>query len=115
MREFNDFIYFYVPTINIKPAWYRFYFFVRKDLKDYKNLRNQVIQKLRKKKIVCNFGSCPEIYLEKAFKNSKFKLKKRLKNSKILGETSIALDINHTLTKKQVLLNSKKFIQQSKN
>ena len=112
--EFNDFLYFYDPPVNIKPAWYRFYFFIRKDLIDYKNLRNQVIQDLRKKKIICNFGSCPEIYLEKAFKDSKYKLNKRLPNCKILGETSIALDINHTLTKKNIQLNSKIIYQTMK-
>ena len=45
----------------------------------------------------CFSGSCPEIYLEKSFKKLKnFKIK-RLKNCKILGETSLALDVNHTL------------------
>ena len=43
-------------------------------------------------------GSCPEIYLEKSFKNLKNFKTIRLKNCKILGETSIALDINHTLS-----------------
>jgi len=107
-KKFDNYFYFYQPKLNIKHAWYRFYFFLRRDVRNYKKLRNKIVQELKKKRIICNYGSCPEIYLEKAFKNSKFKLKKRLKNSKILGETSIALDINHTLTKKQVLLNSKK-------
>jgi dTDP-4-amino-4,6-dideoxygalactose transaminase len=111
LKEFNNFLYFYDPPINIKPAWYRFYIFVRKDLKGYKNLRNQVIQEFRKKKIICNYGSCPEIYLEKAFRNSRFKLGKRLHNCKILGQTSIALDVNHTLAKKDIHLNSKKIYQ----
>ena len=45
----------------------------------------------------CFTGSCPEIYLEKAFKKLHNFKHKRLNNCKILGETSIALDINHTL------------------
>tara|TARA_B110000008_G_C16974232_1_gene565177 strand:+ start:4043 stop:5221 length:1179 start_codon:yes stop_codon:yes gene_type:complete len=106
-NKFNGFLYFYKPKSNIKPAWYRFYIFLKRDIKNYKKLRNIIVRELRKKKIICNFGSCPEIYLEKAFKNSKFKLNKRLKNSKILGETSIAFDVNHTLTKKKIHNNSK--------
>ena len=55
----------------------------------------------------CFTGSCPEIYLEKSFKKLKNFRITRLKNCKILGETSNALDINHTLTqakhKKKVL------------
>ena len=46
---------------------------------------------------MCFSGSCPEIYLEKAFKNLENRRFKRLKNCKKLGETSIALDVNHTL------------------
>ena len=106
-NKFNGFLYFYKPKLNIKPAWYRFYIFLKRDIKNYKKLRNIIVRELRKKKIICNFGSCTEIYLEKAFKNSKFKLNKRLKNCKILGETSIAFDVNHTLTKKKIHNNSK--------
>ena len=56
---------------------------------------------LKKKKLKCFTGSCPEIYLEKAFKDLKYFRYKRLKNCKILGETSIALDVNHTLSYSQ--------------
>ena len=47
----------------------------------------------------CFTGSCPEIYLEKSFRKLKDYKMLRLKNCKILGETSLALDINHTLSK----------------
>ena len=53
---------------------------------------------LKQKNIKCFTGSCPEIYLEKSFKKlNKFKIK-RLRVCKLLGETSIALDLNHTLS-----------------
>lgn len=107
-KKFSDYFYFYEPPKNTKPAWYRFYIFIKKDLKNYKNLRDKIVEEFTKKKIKCNYGACPEIYLEKAFKNSRFKLNKRLNNCKVLGETSIALDINHTLTKKEISLNCKK-------
>ena len=88
----------YYPSYEIKSAWYRFYFFIKKDIKYYKKLRFEIIHRFKKKKLKCFTGSCPEIYLEKAFKNTKLYKSKRLNNCKILGETSLALDINHTLS-----------------
>ena len=90
----------YFPPKNIKSAWYRFYFFIRTDIKNYKKKRIQIIKKLGEKKIRCFTGSCPEIYLEKSFQKLKDYKKIRLKNCKRLGETSIALDVNHTLNYK---------------
>ena len=56
----------------------------------------------------CFTCSCHEIYLEKSFKKLKGFKQKRLKNCKILGETSIALDLDHTtkyhLHKKNLLI-----------
>tara|TARA_X000000950_G_scaffold286590_1_gene395961 strand:- start:1560 stop:2726 length:1167 start_codon:yes stop_codon:yes gene_type:complete len=87
----------YFPPKNIKSAWYRFYFFIKIDVTNYKKRRIQIIKKLGEKKIKCFTGSCPEIYLERSFKKLKNYKKIRLKNCKRLGTTSIALDVNHTL------------------
>ena len=114
-KRHENLIYFYLPPKNIKPAWYRFYIFLNKKIKNKKFLRDQIIKKLKQKNIVCYYGACPEIYLEKAFKSSKFRLNKRLKNCKLLGETSIALDINHTLSKKIIHLNQKKIFEVMKS
>ena len=56
---------------------------------------------LKQKNLRCFTGACPEIYLEKSFKKLNDFNQVRLKNCKILGETSIALDINHTLKESQ--------------
>ena len=82
-------------------SFYRYYFFL-----DFKKMKNKISREdliflLKRNKIECNIGSCPEIYLEKAF-SDKFKIK-RLTNAKFLGETSVALFINHNFTKKQEL------------
>ena len=45
-------------------------------------------------------GSCPEIYLEAFFKN-KYKFK-RLNNAKFLGERSLCLKIDQTISRKTV-------------
>ena len=95
ISKYQNYIYGHFPSRNIKCAWYRFYFFLKTDVKDYQKIRFKIIKNLKRNNLKCFTGSCPEIYLEKSFK--KFKTK-RLKNCKILGETSIALDVNHTLT-----------------
>jgi dTDP-4-amino-4,6-dideoxygalactose transaminase len=97
ISKYNKYLYSFYPSNKIKSAWYRCYFFIKNDVKNYKNIRFRIIKKLNKKNLRCFTGSCPEIYLEKSFKKLKNFKQKRLKNSKILGETSIALDINHTL------------------
>lgn len=107
-EKFNNFFYFYKPPSNIKNAWYRFYVFIKKDLKNFQSIRDKIIYNLNKNGILCYYGACPEIYLENAFKNSNYRSKKRLYNCSILGKTSIALDINHTLSKKTININSKK-------
>ena len=78
-------------------------------------MRSEIIKKLKQKKIICYYGACPEIYMEKAFKKSKFKLNKRLTNCKLLGETSIALDVNHTLSNKIISSNNKKINEAMNN
>ena len=91
----------YYPPRNIKSAWYRFYFFLKPDIKKFQQIRFKIISNLKKSGIKCFTGSCPEIYLEKAFKNKKNLRVKRLENCKILGKTSLAFDMNHTLSQKQ--------------
>ena len=114
ISKYNKYFYSYYPSKNIKSAWYRFYFFLKKDVKNYKKIRLKIIKNLNQNNLKCFTGSCPEIYLEKSFRKLKNFKSKRLINSKILGETSIALDVNHTLKyslHKRKLLKLKKEIE----
>lgn len=108
ISKYKNYFNCYYPPKKIKSAWYRFYFFLRPDIKNYKTLRFKIIENLKKNNINCSTGSCPEIYLEKAFKKLNNFKSTQLSNCKSLGETSIALDINHTLKisnhKKKILL-----------
>tara|TARA_B100000579_G_C22732854_1_gene805143 strand:- start:17 stop:1183 length:1167 start_codon:yes stop_codon:yes gene_type:complete len=101
IKKYHHYLYSYYPSKEIKSAWYRFYFFVKRDIKYYKNIRFKIIRNFKQKDIKCFTGSCPEIYLEKSFRKLQNFKQIRLKNCKILGETSIALDINHTLNYSQ--------------
>lgn len=107
--KYQDYIYCYYPPKKIKSAWYRFYFFIKTDIKNYKSIRLKIIESLKKNKIKANTGSCPEIYLEKSFQKLKKFKSIRLKNAQILGKTSIALDINHTLSMAMYKKNLLKF------
>ena len=97
ISKYQDYFNCYYPSKRIKSAWYRFYFFLKKDIKNHQKLRFKIIKDLRKNNLRCFTGSCPEIYLEKAFKKLNNFKPTRLNNCKILGETSIAIEINHTL------------------
>lgn len=97
VSKYQNYFNCYYPKISIKSGWYRFYFFIKKDIKSYQKIRFKIIKELKSQNIKCFTGSCPEIYLEKSFKKLKNYKIRRLKNCKVLGETSIALDVNHTL------------------
>ena len=68
-KKFKNLFQFYEPPEYIKPSWYRFYIFIKRNKKNIKNFRDQIIKNLKKKNIICYYGACPEIYLEKVFKN----------------------------------------------
>ncbi len=71
-------------------AFYRLNLFINNN----KIKQDKLIKYLKKNKINCGVGSCPEIYREKIFKRLKHFPKKRLSNAKLLGETSITFPIN---------------------
>jgi dTDP-4-amino-4,6-dideoxygalactose transaminase len=101
ISEFPESFISYLPPKNIKSAHYRFYFFIRDNIKKYQNIRLQIIKKLKRNDIKCFTGACPEIYLEKAFKKLNNNQFERLKNCKHLGKTSLAFEVNHTLSNLQ--------------
>lgn len=84
---------------NIHHAFYKYYIFInKKNLKTGWN-RDIIIEEFNRLNIPCFTGSCPEIYRENAFKTINYKIKKRLKNARQLGETSIVFLVHPTLTK----------------
>lgn len=95
--KYPKYISCYFPPKHIKSAWYRFYFFIKNNTSNQKQIRFQIIKNLKKDNIKCFTGACPEIYLEKSFKKLKNIKFERMKNCKLLGSTSLALEVNHTL------------------
>jgi len=97
ISKYPNYFYSHYPSKQIKSAWYRFYFYLKKDIKNFQKIRFNIIKSLNENDMKCFAGACPEIYLEKSFRKLKNFKQKRLKNCKYLGEISIALDVNHTL------------------
>ena len=95
-----------VPENESYHAYYKYYVFIKpEELKAAWN-RDAVIDALNKSGIPCNTGICPEIYREKAFRTSKYKMHGGGKDkdgtylpvAKKLGETSIMFMVHPTLS-----------------
>ena len=87
---------------NIYHVYYRYYLFInKKKLRKGWN-RDRIIREILNFGIPCFFGSCPEIYLEKAFRNDNKFIKNRLSVAKELGETSIAFLVHPTMTETDI-------------
>ena len=93
-----------VPEIAdyIDHAAYKCYLFVnKKELKKKWN-REKIVSEIRKKGVPCEYGVCPEVYLEKAFDNTEYRPKKRLQAARELGDSSLAFLVHPTLTKDEI-------------
>jgi dTDP-4-amino-4,6-dideoxygalactose transaminase len=99
--EFNHKSWKFFHKGNVHAA-YKCYIFIKKDRLKAGWNRNKIIQEITKSGIPCFSGSCSEVYLEKAFKKSNIKPKKRLDVAKELGDTSLCLLIHPTITKKEI-------------
>lgn len=91
---------FRVPVIPqyIDHAAYKCYIFINGNAE----IRDKIISYINKKGVPCYSGSCSEVYLEKAFDNTKFRPIKRLPIAKKLGETSLVFLVHPTLTKGEI-------------
>jgi dTDP-4-amino-4,6-dideoxygalactose transaminase len=112
----SDLDIFRIPKVakDIKHAWYKYYLFINTNkLKKGWN-RQRVISRLNDLGVPCFEGSCPEVYLEEAFKSSVNKQEGRLKNAKLLGETSIMLLVHPTLTNSDIDKTCKSLVEVNK-
>ena len=60
--------------------------------------RDRIMQVINDQQVACYSGSCSEVYLEKAFDNTPWRPKVRLKNAVDLGETSLMFLVHPTLS-----------------
>ncbi len=93
-----------VPTVPeyIEHAAYKCYVFVEpSELKEGWD-RNRIIYEVSRCGIPCFSGSCPEVYMEKAFENTPLRPKPRLPVAKELGETSLMFLVHPTISAEEL-------------
>lgn len=89
---------------HIVHAQYKHYIFLNPEHLSTDWTRDRIIDEINKRGVPCYHGSCPEIYLEKAFENKPYVPKEGLKNAKILGSTSLMFLVHPTLTPQEIKL-----------
>lgn len=95
-----------IPPNEVYHAYYKYYVYVRPDVLKTGWSRDRILGELAKNGIHCGSGSCPEVYMEKAFVDYCRKIgrprQKRLPVAKELGETSMMFQVHPTLNKKDM-------------
>lgn len=79
-------------------AAYKCYIFVEGTEVD----RDAIMLSMKQQGVPCFSGSCSEVYLEKAFDDTRFRPKNRLPHAKFLGETSLMFLCHPTLTEDEI-------------
>jgi dTDP-4-amino-4,6-dideoxygalactose transaminase len=94
-----------VPDIPdyIEHAWYKCYFFVRSEMLKSGWNRDRMVDEINRRGVPCYTGSCPEVYLEKAFDATGFRPAQRLPVAEELGKTSIMFLVHPTLSDDEII------------
>jgi dTDP-4-amino-4,6-dideoxygalactose transaminase len=87
-----------IPAENVEHARYKYCAFVRPERLKADWDRRRIIQEAIGQGLSCTTGSCPEIYREAAFADYPHRPTTRLPVAQELGETSLMLPVDHTLT-----------------
>jgi dTDP-4-amino-4,6-dideoxygalactose transaminase len=90
-----------VPT-DVDHAYYRFYLFAQPEHLRNGWTRDRIVAEIVARGVPCLLGSCPEVYLERAFDYSGLRPRGRLEGAKVLGETSMAFLVHPTLTPEEI-------------
>ncbi len=90
------------PREDERPAYYRFYAFVRPEALRDGWSRDRILQATAAEGIPCGVGSCPEIYREGAFEGTDLRPVEPLPVATRLGATSMAFHVHPTLTERDV-------------
>ena len=91
-----------VPSKDFSHSYYKYYFFLRpEELRQDWN-KDRVMAAINAEGIPCFYGSCSEIYLEKAFPEQ-MRPAKRLPVARELGETALMFMVHPTLTEQDMM------------
>ncbi|MEW7977985.1 MAG: DegT/DnrJ/EryC1/StrS aminotransferase family protein [Candidatus Sedimenticola endophacoides] len=95
-------IYCDTCTEDCAHVYYKLYAFVRPDNLKFGWNRNRIVQEIEAMGVPCFYGSCSEVYLEKAFDATGYRPHKRLPIARLLGETSLMFLVHPTLNKYEI-------------
>lgn len=87
-----------LPEAHVHHAYYRYYGFIQPQYLKPGHSRDSIMQAINAQGVKCLVGSCPEIYLEKAFIDQGWAPPQRFKNAQLLGETSLAFMVDPIYT-----------------
>lgn len=90
------------PPPAIGHSYYKYYTFIKPELLKKGWTRNRIVDAIVAEGIPCFYGSCSEIYMEKAFDLDGLRPPERLKVAKELGETSLMFLVHPTLNEKDM-------------
>lgn len=93
-----------LPPENVGHAYYKYYAFLRPEGLRPGWDRNRVVEAAIAAGVPCMSGTCPEIYLEKAFTNTRIAPHAALPHAAELGELSLMLPVDPTLDERAVHL-----------
>jgi dTDP-4-amino-4,6-dideoxygalactose transaminase len=92
-----------IPPSDVYHSYYKYYVFVRPErLKPGWN-KERIMMEIGRRGIPCFFGSCDEIYLEKAFTKHNLQPKERLPVARRLGETALMFLVHPTLEDSDIM------------
>ena len=93
-----------VPSVpnDVQHAAYKCYVFLKPEALAPDWSRDRILMSIREQGVPCYVGTCPEIYLEKAFDNTGWRPEKRFPIAQKLGETSLMFLVHPTLTSQEI-------------
>lgn len=91
-----------LPPPQARHAWYRAYTFVQPEALKTGWSRDRIIDAICAEGVPCYSGSCPEVYLEKAFDKTGWRPAERLPVARALGETSLMFLTHPNLTDQEI-------------
>lgn len=89
---------------NANHAYYKLYVYVQSDNLPDGWTRDRIIEAINNQDVPCFSGSASEVYLEKAFDNTRLRPSIRLPVAKKLGESSLMFLVHPTLTAAEIEL-----------
>lgn len=101
-RDRNSVVRVPLPTAGFTHAFYRLYAYVRPEALRTGWDRDRIVEEISARGVPCYQGSCPEVYLEKAFDGTSFRPAERLPVARRLGETSLMFLVHPTLTDAEI-------------